>query len=104
MATATTYRHVVKENGQPAHLENHPRLRVSMIVTHYRAFGRSPDEICLHLPHVTPAEVYSAMAYYFDHQEEIDAELQSELDQLDEETRTQPPSPIWQKLKAKGLI
>lgn len=104
MATATTYPHIVKEDGQPARLEKHPRLRVSMIVTHYLAYGRSPDEICLHLPHLTPGEVYSAMAYYFDHEQEIDAEIQAELDQLDEEARTKPRSPIWHKLKAKGLI
>jgi uncharacterized protein (DUF433 family) len=104
MATAATYPHIVKENGHPARLEKHPRLRVSMIVSHYLAYGRSPEEICLHLPHVSAAEVYSAMAYYFDHQNEIDAEIQAELDQLDEEARTKPPSPIWTKLKAKGLI
>lgn len=104
MATATIYPHVVKESGQSARLEKHPRLRVSMIVTHYLAYGRSPDEICLHLPHLSAAEVYSAMAYYFDHQEEIDAEIQAELDQLEEEARTKPRSPIWLLLKAKGLI
>ncbi|MCI0641271.1 MAG: DUF433 domain-containing protein [Gemmataceae bacterium] len=104
MATAISYPHIVKENGEPARLERHPRLRVSMIVTHYLAFGRSPDEICLHLPHLTPAEVYSAMTYYFDHPQEIDAEIQAELDQLDDEARTKPRSPIWTKLKAKGLI
>ena len=104
MAIATNYPHVVKENGQAARMEKHPRLRVSMIVTHYLAYGRSPDEICLHLPHLGPAEVYSAMAYYFDHQQEIDAEIQAELDQLDEEARTRPRSPIWQKLRARGLL
>ena len=77
---------------------------LSMIVTHYLAYGRSPDEICLHLPHLTPAEVYSAMAYYFDHPQEIDAEIQAELDQLETETRTQPRPPIWMKLRGKGLI
>jgi hypothetical protein len=44
------------------------------------AYGRSPDEICLHLPHLIASEVYSAMAYYFDHQQEIDGEIQAELD------------------------
>ena len=104
MTSAVAYAHIVKENGQPARLEKHPRLRVSMVVSHYLAYGRSPDEICLHLPHLTPAEVYSAMAYYFDHQAEIDAEIQAELDQLDEEARTKPRSTIWMKLKANGLI
>lgn len=104
MTTATAYPHIIKESDQPARLEKHPRLRVSMIVTQYLAYGRSPDEICLHLPHLTASEVYSAMAYYFDHQGEIDAEIQAELDLLDKEQQTAAPSPIWLKLKAKGLI
>jgi len=104
MSTATAYRHIIKEDDQPARLERHPRLRVAMIVTHYLAYGRSPDEIRLHLPHLTAAEVYSAMAYYFDHQQEIEDEILAEIDQLDEEVRTKPHSAIWMKLKAKGLI
>jgi uncharacterized protein (DUF433 family) len=104
MSAANVYPHIVKQAGESARLEKHPRLRVSMIVTHYLAHGRSPEEICLHLPHLTLGEVYSAMAYYFDHQQEIDDEIQAELDQLDEEARTKPRSPVWMKLKAKGLI
>jgi uncharacterized protein (DUF433 family) len=101
--TALKYPHIVKD-AQSARLERHPRLRVSMIVSHYLAHGRSPEEICLHLPHLTLSEVSSAMAYYFDHQQEIDDEIQEELKHLDEEASVKPRSPIWLKLKAKGLI
>lgn len=104
MPIAVAYPHIVKEDGKPARLEKHPRLRVSMLVSHYLAYGRSPEEICLHLPHLSAAEAYAAMTYYFDHQAEIDAEIQAELDQLDAEAQIQPRSPIWSKLKAKGLI
>jgi uncharacterized protein (DUF433 family) len=104
MTPALSYPHIVKEDGHPARLDKHPRLRVAMIVSQYLAYGRSADEICLHLPHLTLAEVHSAMAYYFDHQQEIDTEIRDELAQLDEDARTRQPSPIWQKLKAKGLI
>lgn len=105
MAAATVYPHVVKEAGESARLENHPRLRVSMIVTHYLAHGRSPEEVCVALPHLTRGEVYSAMAYYFDHQQEIDNEIQAELDEVDRALQsTAPRSPAYYKLKAKGLI
>ena len=100
----TIYPHIVKDNGQPARLEKHPRVRVAMIVMDYLAYGWSPDEMCRQHPHLTPAEAHAAMAYYYDHQQEIDAEIQGELDQLDKEAATQPRSPIHAKLKAKGLI
>jgi len=33
----------------------------------------SPEEIVIHLPHLTLAQVFDALSYYSDHQEEIDA-------------------------------
>lgn len=100
----TAYPHIVKEENQSARLEKHPRLRVSMIVSFYLSNGRSAEEICSSLPHLRLAEVYSAMAYYFDHQQEIDAEIQAELDECDAAMRSDAPrSPAHQKLKALGL-
>ncbi|QTA92223.1 DUF433 [Desulfonema magnum] len=37
--------------------------------------GMSVDEILNSLSHLTPSQVHAALAYYFDHQEEIDADL-----------------------------
>ena len=68
---ATSYPHIVKQDVQPAALEKHPRVRVAMIVMDYLAYGWSPDEIHRQHPHLTLAEVHSAMAYYYDHQDEI---------------------------------
>ena len=104
MTTALTYPHIVKENGAPACLESHPRTRVAMIVMDYLARGLGPEDIVRHYPYLNLAEVHSAMAYYHDHEQEIDAEIQAELDQLEQETSNKPRSPIWLKLKTKGLI
>ena len=32
MVVATVYPHILKENGRPARLEDHPRVRVAQIV------------------------------------------------------------------------
>jgi len=34
--------------------------------------GLSPEEIVIHLPHLTLAQVFDALSYYSDHQREID--------------------------------
>jgi Protein of unknown function (DUF433) len=104
MSSMTAYPHIVKENGAPARLENHPRTRVAMIVMDYLARGLGPEDIVRHYPYLKLAEVHAAMAYYHDHREEIDAEIQAELDQLDEDPSANSRSPIWLKLKLKGLI
>jgi hypothetical protein len=75
-----------------------------MIVMDYLGRGLGPEEIVRHYPYLTLGEVHAAMAYYHDHQAEIDAEIQGELDQLDDDASANSRSVIWQKLKAKGVI
>ena len=98
------YPHIVKENGEPAHLESHPRTRVAMLVMDYLGRGLGPEDMVRHYPYLKLAEVHAAMAYYHDHTQEIDAEIQAELNQLQQEVNTSPSSTIWQRLKDKGFI
>src|SRR5438309_1779398 len=98
MASTIAYPHVVKDNGQPARLENHPRTRVAQIVMDYLAYGWPPDEIQRQHPHLTLAEVHAAMGYYYDHQAEIDAEIAAELDEVDRALAGSERSPAWLKL------
>ena len=65
----------------------------------YTEYGWSADEIQRQHPYLTLAEIHSALAYYFDHAEEIDAELAAELTELDRTAR-QPPSPLRLRLLA----
>jgi uncharacterized protein (DUF433 family) len=51
------------------------RITVNCIAGYYQ-LGMSIDEILDSLHHLTPAQVHSALAYYFDHQDEIDADLE----------------------------
>jgi uncharacterized protein (DUF433 family) len=104
MTTATAYPHIVKNNGSAAHLASHPRTRVAMIVMDYLSRGLGPEDVVRHYPYLKLAEVHAAMSYYHDHQEEIDAEIQAELDQLENESNPNSRSAVWLKLKAKGLI
>jgi hypothetical protein len=104
MSTVSAYPHIVKVAGAPAHLESHPRTRVAMIVMDYLARGLTPEEIVAHYPYLTVAEVHGAMTYYYDHRTEVDAEIQAELQELNDAANPNAESPIWQKLKAKGLI
>ena len=42
--------------------------------------GMSPDEIVYHYPTITLADVYAALAYYHDHQEEIRQDIEASED------------------------
>jgi hypothetical protein len=91
------YPHVQKEPGEPARLERQPRTRVSMIVRDHVECGLSPDEIVRQYPYLKHAEVYAALAYYFDHAEEIGREIEDENRLLDEASRQRQP-PVAERL------
>ena len=104
MSTVSTYPHIVKEPDCPARLENHPRTRVAMIVMDYLGRGLSPEEIVRHYPYLSLSEVHAAMTYYHDRPDEIDAEIQGELEQLNSDSTANNRSAAWLKLRSKGRV
>ncbi|PYS48657.1 MAG: DUF433 domain-containing protein [Acidobacteria bacterium] len=74
MATATEHFYIITDNqilsGEPT--IKGTRTPVRAIVELWRQ-GVVPEEIPNHLPHLTLAQVFDALSYYSDHQEEINA-------------------------------
>lgn len=72
MVTATEYKYIVKDaeilGGEP--VIKGTRTSVRAIVENWR-LGLSPEEIVIHMPHLTLARVFEALSYYSDHQGEI---------------------------------
>lgn len=64
-------------NGAP--IIKGTRTTVRAIAAYYQ-MGMSVDEILTSLTHLTTSQVHSALAYYFDHQEEIDRDLAESSD------------------------
>lgn len=54
------------------------RVRVSDIVIWHEHEGLSADAIVSQLPGLSLADVYTALAYYYEHLEEIRTEIRSE--------------------------
>ncbi len=50
------------------------RTPVRAIAGYYQ-MGMSADEILQSLPHLTLGQLHAALAYYFDHQKEIDRDI-----------------------------
>jgi uncharacterized protein (DUF433 family) len=62
------------------------RITVNQVVVWYKQ-GYSPEEIADQYPHVTLAQVYTALAYYHANREEIEADLaadQQEAERLEQ--------------------
>jgi len=104
MRVEVTYPHVEKAEGHSARLTRLPRIRVAQIVIDYLNHGWSADEICIHYPHLKLAEVHSALAYYFDHQTEVDAEIAEEQRLINESRQNAKPTPAELRLRTQGLL
>lgn len=93
MSTAATHTHIVKTPGTcggRARIDGH-RIRVQDVAIEYEWQGLSPEEICHEHPGLTLAQVHAALAYYYDHRDEVLAEIKAD-EALVEEFKTKLPS------------
>ncbi len=89
MSTATQHPYVTRT---PGILGGEPiiagtRTPVRAIVEYWR-LGIPPEEIPTHLPHLTLAQVFDALSYFSDHQDEIGRYI--ELNRVPQEKLSPP--------------
>lgn len=91
MTTAEAHRITRKPGvcGGRACIDGH-RVRVIDVVTWSEHQGMTPDEIVSHVPSLTLGDVHAALAYYFDHVDEIQEEARAERTLADEARRSHP--------------
>jgi len=56
------------------------RIKVQHVAVEYEYMGWMPDKICDAHPHLTLAQVHAALAYYYDHKPQIDADMRADED------------------------
>jgi len=80
-ANGTRYAHITTNarilNGVP--IIKGTRIAVRTVAGYYQ-LGMTPDEILQSLPHLKQSQLHAALAYYFDHQKEIDRDLKRNAD------------------------
>jgi uncharacterized protein (DUF433 family) len=76
------------------------RITVEMIAEAVVHHGESPQEYQESHSHITVAQIHAALAYYYDHREEIDASIE-EGNRFAEELRKQSPSLVQEKLRER---
>jgi uncharacterized protein (DUF433 family) len=102
MLTNTLYKHiVVNDAGIP--LIQGTRMKVVELVLDHKAYGWSPKELQANHPYLTLSQIYSALAYYWDHQEKIDQDIQRRLQRIDALQTMLKPSQMREWLQAEGF-
>jgi uncharacterized protein (DUF433 family) len=76
------------------------RIRVEDIYIWHVVQGKSPHEIVSEFPQLTLGDVYAAMAYYWDHRDEIQKQI-TEAQAFVEEMKRQHPSKLQEELRQR---
>jgi uncharacterized protein (DUF433 family) len=101
--TSTTYEHIqLDANGVP--LISGTTMKVVELVMAQIAHGWSPEELFFQHPYLTLGQIHAALAYYWDHQQELDADIERRAQFTDAARTKAGPSPLAAKLRTQGLL
>lgn len=74
--------------------------KVVEVVLDKIAYGWSPEEMHFQHPHLSLAQIHAALSYYYEHQAEVDADIERRDRYVEEMRAQQPDSPLRQRLRA----
>ncbi|MGD1716181.1 DUF433 domain-containing protein [Dapis sp. BLCC M172] len=73
--TKTEYKYVhIDEKNVP--IITGSTMKVVELITSVKAYGWTPEELHESYPHLSMSQIYSALAYYWDNQAEIDTDME----------------------------
>ncbi len=100
---ATTYEHITLTDEHIPMLSG-TTIKVIELVAEHLAYGWSPAEIHFQHPHLTLGQIHSALAYYWDHQAELDEELERRWKQVEHLRSSAPTAALGARLRASGQL
>ncbi len=102
MSTPTSYAHIeIRPDGKAWLIGT--QTKVLEVALNRIAHHWDGDEIQRGLPFLTLGQIYSCLAYYYDHQEELDQIIEEQLRTIERLRPKQGESLLAAKLRAKGL-
>jgi hypothetical protein len=68
------------------------------IVLDKLAYGWSPEEMRLQHPHLSLAQIHAALAYHYEHQEQLDSDIERRRQEAERMAVKTADSPLRRKL------
>jgi uncharacterized protein (DUF433 family) len=103
MLAETRYEHIVLNDARVPVIAG-TTMKVVELVLAQAAYGWSAEELNLQFPTLTLGQIYSALAYYWDHREELDVDIERRVEKANRIQKSTPVPPLVKRLKDKGLI
>lgn len=99
----TCYEHVAfDKDGAP--IVAGTTMKIVELVAEKMAYGWSPEELHFQHPYLTVGQIYAALAYYWDHADELEQDIKRRLSSVERLRQASDPSPLVARLKAKRTI
>ncbi|MBO0861778.1 MAG: DUF433 domain-containing protein [Chloracidobacterium sp.] len=80
------------------------RTKVIEVALDKAAYGWSPEEIHFQHDYLSLAQIHAALAYYYEHQADFDAEMSDQARRAKALAEATKDSPGRQRLRSKGLL
>jgi uncharacterized protein (DUF433 family) len=100
--TMTKYEHIVLSAMGVPTIAGTTMKVIELIVPHM-AYGWSPEELAFQFPTLSLGQIYSALAYYWDHKDALDADITQRLRMIDSLRANTRKTSLHAKLKVQGL-
>lgn len=75
------------------------KVKVIEVALDKLAHGLSPEEIHFQYPHLSMAQIHSALAFYYSHREELDDEILRRLNEANKLAANSKDSPLQKKMR-----
>lgn len=79
-------------------------MKVVELITSVQAYGWSPEELHFQYSHLSMSQIYSALAYYWEHKVEIDADITRRFEYSEKLRQNAGESNLVKRLRHQGLI
>jgi uncharacterized protein (DUF433 family) len=100
MMVETRYPHITLGNKGELLLEG-TTMRLLQLLEEHKAWGWDAKALLEHHPELSLGQIHAALAFYYDHVQELDTLLEAELAEFDQLYKAAEPlqSRIYQKLR-----
>lgn len=78
-------------------------VKVKEIVLDRLAYRSTPEEMHVEYPHLSLAQIHAALGYYYDHKQDLDAELSRDESDIAEMRALSAETPGRRKVRELGL-
>lgn len=103
MAFASTrYEHIALDHEGVPYIDA-TTMKVVELVTAQRAYGWSPEELHFQYPQLTLGQVHSALAFYWDHRNEMDRDIARRLANVEQLQQQRPTPLLRERLRRRGV-